>query len=100
MARSVSFFISLFIVIASALVSFSEAQGIIISNEPPSFAPTPSPTSIAQLRDFQIGISVGVIIFFFILVGLISLCSCGSSNAKGCCCCGDVENGVVETVHR
>ena len=62
--------------------------GIIISD--PTYSPTNAP-SIVNTRNFQIGVSIGVIVFFFILLSIMSMYCCSSKNDRdACCCCCEV----------
>lgn len=64
----------------------SSSIGINVSD--PTNSPTKAP-SIVHSRDFQIGVSIGVIVFFIIMVSVISLYCCPSKADRdgGCCCC-------------
>ena len=67
----------------------SATTGIIISDVPPTPSPTSAP-NIIYARSFQIGVSIGVIVLFFILV-FATFCCCVRKTAAGtsqyCCCC-------------
>ena len=66
----------------------SSAVGITVSD--PTHSPTHAP-SIVNTRSFQIGVSIGVIVFFFILVSIMSMYCCSSKNDRdSCCCCCEV----------
>lgn len=64
----------------------SSSIGINVSD--PTNSPTKAP-SIVHSRDFQIGVSIGVIVFFIIMVSVMSLYCCPSKADRdgGCCCC-------------
>lgn len=64
----------------------SSSIGINVSD--PTNSPTKKP-SIVYTRDFQIGVSIGVIVFFIIMVSVMSLYCCPSKADRdgGCCCC-------------
>ena len=63
----------------------SSSVGITIND--PTHSPTNAP-SIVNTRSFQIGVSIGVIVFFFILAAIMSMYCCTSKdNRDACCCC-------------
>jgi hypothetical protein len=62
----------------------SSSVGITISD--PTHSPTNAP-SIVNTRSFQIGVSIGVIVFFLILASIMSLYCCSNKEDRSACCC-------------
>lgn len=62
----------------------SSSVGITVGD--PTHSPS-NPPSIVNTKSFQIGVSIGVIVFFLIFASIMSLYCCSSKEDRNACCC-------------